>query len=253
MKKKFMISAILIFIFLASLSFVIIKITTIKSNAPVSINRDIKDELLDKDSVDQGMLEEEGQDNFTHQPLTGEVISRIKGVSWKEEAPVGLSDLSYVQVLHWGFDHREHTGELIVHKRVAEEIIQIFKELYEARFPIEKIKLIDEYGADDGLSMEDNNTSAFCFREIEGKKGILSKHSYGIAIDINPVQNPHIKGQKISPTAGEEYRDRENIRKGMIVKDGICYRTFKERGWTWGGEWKSLKDYQHFQKEIDLD
>lgn len=191
-------------------------------------------------------------DSFNFEPLSKEVISRIEGVSWKNEAPVKLDDLSYVKVLYWGFDDKKHTGELIVHKKVAEEITQIFKELYEAKFAIEKMRLIDEYEANDDLSMADNNTSAFCFREVTGKKGTLSKHSYGIAIDINPVQNPYVKGDRISPEAGKEYIDRKNVRKGMIVKDDICYKAFKERGWIWGGEWKTLKDYQHFQKTIDL-
>lgn len=195
---------------------------------------------------------EEAIESFTYTPLPEMVISRIDGVSWKKEAPVGLDDLSYVKVLYWGFDDEEHAGELIVHSDVAKEITEIFKELYDAKFPIEKVRLVDEYDANDDLSMDDNNTSAFCFREIAGQKGKLSKHSYGIAIDINPIQNPYVKGDKVSPIAGKEYTDRENIRKGMIIKESVCYKAFKERGWTWGGEWNTLKDYQHFQKQIDL-
>lgn len=207
------------------------------------LNKELSsDETLDKNVVD----------SFTYGPLPEVIVNKIDGVSWKKEAPVEINDLSYVKVLYWGFDEKEHTGELIVNNKLAEEITQIFKELYEAKFPIEKIRLIDEYDANDDLSMEDNNTSAFCFREVAGKKGTLSKHSYGIAIDINPIQNPYIKGEKISPAAGLEYIDRENARKGMIVKNDICYKAFKERGWTWGGEWKTIKDYQHFQKVIDL-
>lgn len=195
---------------------------------------------------------EEAVESFTYTPLPEMVIGRIDGVSWKKEAPVGLDDLSYVKVLYWGFDDEEYVGELIVHRDVAKEVTEIFKELYDAKFPIEKIRLVDEYDANDDLSMDDNNTSAFCFREIAGQKGKLSKHSYGIAIDINPIQNPYVKGDKVSPIAGKEYTDRENIRKGMITKESVCYKAFKERGWTWGGEWNTLKDYQHFQKQIDL-
>jgi hypothetical protein len=203
-------------------------------------------------SLDDKNLSRDNMVNFNFEPLSEEVINKINGVSWKQGAPVELKDLSYVKVLHWGFDGKEHIGELIVHKKVAKEVAQIFRELYEAKFPIEKIKLIDEYNANDDLSMEDNNTSAFCYREVAGKKGTLSKHSYGIAIDINPIQNPYIKGEKISPAAGKEYKNRKNVKKGMIVKGDICYKVFKERGWIWGGEWKTLKDYQHFQKQIDL-
>jgi hypothetical protein len=129
--------------------------------------------------------------------------------------------------------------------------VEIFKELFEARFPIEKIRLIDEYEANDNKSMADNNTSSFCFREIDGKPGKLSKHSYGVAIDINPVQNPYVYMDKVSPEAGREYLDRSKVTKGMIVKDDVCYKAFINRGWTWGGDWKNEKDYQHFQKSLD--
>lgn len=205
------------------------------------------EQASEKEDISENVI-----DSFTFESLPEEIVNKINGISWKQGAPVELDDLSYVKVMYWGFDEEEHIGELIVHRKVAEEITQIFKELHEAKFPIEKIRLIDEYDANDDLSMEDNNTSAFCYREVAGKKGTLSKHSYGIAIDINPVQNPYIKGEKISPLEGKEYKDRKNVKKGMIVKDDICYKAFKERGWIWGGEWKTIKDYQHFQKQIDL-
>ncbi|MBF8981934.1 M15 family metallopeptidase [Lutibacter sp. B2] len=193
------------------------------------------------------------EESFSYESLPPTIINKIKGVSWKPKAPVKLEELSYVKILYWGFDHKEHDGELIVHKKIAEEVVAIFKELYEAKFLIEKVKLIDEYGANDDLSMADNNTSAFCFREVEGSNGKLSKHSYGIAIDINTVQNPYIRGNKISPIEGKEYIDRLDVRKGMIVKEDVCYKAFKSRGWTWGGDWKTMKDYQHFQKNITLE
>lgn len=212
----------------------------------------IEKNTADEEASEEKDLSENVIDSFTSEPLSQEVINRISGISWKQGAPVGFDDLSYVKVMYWGFDEKEHIGELIVHKKVAEEITEIFKELYEAKFPIEKMRLIDEYDANDDLSMADNNTSSFCYREVAGKKGTLSKHSYGIAIDINPIQNPFVKGDRISPIEGKEFADRENVRKGMIIKDDICYKAFKERGWIWGGEWNTLKDYQHFQKQIDL-
>lgn len=188
---------------------------------------------------------------FSYNSLSEENIHKMKDVSWKPSAPVSLEELSYVKVTYWGFDNREHIGELIVHEKVAEEVVEIFEELYKEKFPIEKVKLIDEYGADDDLSMADNNTSSFCYRKVSGSEK-LSKHSYGIAIDINPLQNPYIKGNSVSPEGGKEYLDRNNLRKGMIVKNDICYRAFTSRGWIWGGDWKSVKDYQHFQKNIDV-
>jgi hypothetical protein len=188
--------------------------------------------------------------SFIVQPIDEQIEQRISGVSWRQGSPVSLDDLSYVQVAYWGFDYKEHMGELIVHKAVAQEIAEIFEELYEAKFPIEKITLIDEYGADDTRSMEDNNTSSFNFREVEGKPGKLSKHAYGLAIDINPVQNPYVYKEEISPENGKTYTERADARKGMIEKGDACYTAFTSRGWTWGGDWKYEKDYQHFQKDI---
>lgn len=190
---------------------------------------------------------------FIYSSLSEDIIEKILGVSWKENAPVKLEELSCIYVTYWGFDEIEHVGEMIVHKKIAQEVTEIFKELYEARFPIEKIMLIDEYDANDDLSMADNNSSAFCSREVTGKKGVFSQHSYGAAIDINPIQNPYIKGDIILPEEGSIYIDRSNVRKGMIIKGDVCYNAFKSRGWIWGGEWSSLKDYQHFQKKIDFD
>ncbi|WP_129598357.1 M15 family metallopeptidase [Anaerophilus nitritogenes] len=189
---------------------------------------------------------------FTYEPLPDFIKQKIQGISWKENPFVSLDDLAYVKICYVGFDDQDHQGELIVHKKVAKEVVEIFEELYKAKFPIEKIKLIDKYGASDELSMQDNNTSAFCFREVTGSSKNLSKHSYGIAIDINPIQNPYIKGKKISPLQGKQYINRLNMQKGMIFKNDVCYNAFKSRGWTWGGDWKSLKDYQHFEKNISL-
>ncbi len=208
------------------------------------------DTKIDTNIVIDKTKENDFEEIFTIQEMDKVIQKRINGISWKKGAPVGLNDLRYVNVTYWGFDNKPHLGELIVNSKVASEVIDIFKELYEVKFPIEKIKLIDEYGADDNLSMEDNNSSSFCYRVVEGTKN-LSKHSYGVAIDINPVQNPYIRKEKISPPKSEEYLDRNNIRKGMIIKGDPCYNAFTKRGWIWGGEWNTVKDYQHFQKEIN--
>ncbi|WP_053956769.1 M15 family metallopeptidase [Inediibacterium massiliense] len=211
----------------------------------------IMNEYNKENSIDeQASIEDINQ--FTYEPLPEEIKQKIQGVSWKKNPYISLDDLAYARVCYVGFDNQDHQGELIVHKKVAKEVVEIFEELYKSKFPIEKIKLIDEYGASDELSMADNNTSAFCFREVTGNNKNLSKHSYGIAIDINPIQNPYIKGKKVAPLQGKQYMNRLHIQKGMIVKDDICYKAFKNRGWTWGGEWKSLKDYQHFEKNISL-
>ena len=190
--------------------------------------------------------------NFTFAPLQEEIIKKMDGVSWKVGSPVTMDHLTYVKVLHWGFDGQSHQGELVVHKDIAKEILEIFQILYKAKFPIEKMRLVDEYKGDDDASMADNNTSAFNYRDVVDSKGVLSKHSYGVAIDINPIQNPYIKGKKISPAAGKSYVNRKKVQKGMITKNDVCYKAFKDRGWTWGGEWKTMKDYQHFQKSIPI-
>lgn len=189
---------------------------------------------------------------FKYSMLSSDIVEKIVGVSWKENSPVKLEELSYINVTYWGFDGNEYVGEMIVHNKLAKEIMEIFEELYDEKFPIEKIKLIDEYSANDELSMEDNNTSAFCSREVTGKEGVFSNHSYGIAIDINPIQNPYVRGDIVLPEEGDSFLDRNNIRKGMIIKGDVCYNAFKSRGWTWGGEWNSLKDYQHFEKEVEI-
>lgn len=171
--------------------------------------------------------------------------------SWKENNPVPLEDLRYVTVSHWGFDGEVHQGELVVHKQVAFEVVAIFEALFKEQFPIEKMVLIDAYQADDDASMADNNSSAFCSRPITGRTDLFSNHSYGIAIDINPKINPYVKGSLVLPASGKEFADRSHSVSGMIVEGEACYRIFKEKGWVWGGDWASLKDYQHFEKELE--
>lgn len=181
-------------------------------------------------------------------PLPSEIVKRIVGKSWKPDCPVPLEDLAYVQVTHWNFNHETVNGELLYHKNLALEIVEIFKDLFEADFPIEKMVLIDNYDANDDLSMEDNNSSAFCFRAMTGKLSVYSMHSYGGTIDLNPKQNPYVKGNIILPKGSEVFCDRTLNTPGLIKEDDCCYQAFIKRGYTWGGHWSSLKDYQHFEK-----
>ena len=162
---------------------------------------------------------------------------------------IDIKDLAYLQITYWGFDEKSHIGEMIVNKKVAEEVLDIFKEIYENKYPIEKIRLIDEYGANDEESMQDNNTSAFCYRVVKNSKK-LSNHSLGIAIDINPLYNPYIDGKRIEPANAVIYKDRNINVKGIIKKGDTLYNAFIKRGWQWGGNWKTKKDYQHFEREI---
>lgn len=184
----------------------------------------------------------------TVMPLPADVRMRMTGVSWRSGCPVGLDALSYLELPHWGFDGAIHRGELVVATTVATGVLGVFRALYDARFPIEKIRLVDEYGADDDLSMADNNTSAFNCRRTTGGTS-WSQHSYGTAIDINPVQNPYISsGGTVLPPAAEAYVDRSDVRRGMIVDPGPVVAAFDALGWGWGGRWTSLKDYQHFSE-----
>ena len=187
-------------------------------------------------------------ETFSQQALSPKIIQKIENNSWKVPSPIKLKDLAYLKITYFDFDGKSHTGEMIVHQKVAKEVLEIFQELYRAKFPIEKMKLIDDYGADDNLSMAANNSSALCVRPLTGEKHGFSRHSYGLAIDINPLQNPYVKGKTVSPAAGKDYLDRTKPRRGMIVKGDVCYNAFISRGWQWGGDWKSLKDYQHFEK-----
>jgi len=180
-------------------------------------------------------------------PPPDSIVKRIKGKSWSEKCPLSLHDLAYIQITHWNFNDKILIGELIYHKDLAFELIEIFQELFEAKFPIKKMVLIDDYDANDVLSMEDNNSSAFCFRVKTGKAD-YSKHSYGGAIDINPLVNPYIRGNTILPKAAERYVDRNQNKPGLIKEDDVCYQAFIKRGYFWGGHWTSLKDYQHFEK-----
>ena len=145
-----------------------------------------------------------------------------------------------------------HKGELVCNKAIAQDLVDIFRKLYEARYPIEKIRLIDEYGADDELSMRDNNSSSFCYRTVSGTKK-LSKHAMGMAIDINTRYNPYVRKGKdgrqlISPDNGRAYADRRKSYPYKIVKGDLLYRLFIQHGFRWDGNWKTMKDYQHFEK-----
>lgn len=160
---------------------------------------------------------------------------------------ISYDELRYLTVLHHGYDGFVHVGELIVNACVADEVLQIFKELYLMGYPIEKMRVMSCYGGSDELSMEDNNSSAFNFRYMTDG-GKLSYHAYGLAIDLNPKVNPYVKEQSVLPVNGKEYINRDQCVLGMIKKDDAVYQLFKRYGWTWGGDWTSLKDYQHFEK-----
>jgi hypothetical protein len=157
--------------------------------------------------------------------------------------------LREVSVDYIGFDGKTHQGALVVHEDLAEEVIAIFKELLQLRYPIEKIRTVNNYpGADDELSMEDNNTSAFNCRDIPDT-GHWSRHAFGRAIDLNPLLNPEIdRSGAIQPKTAAPYVDRNRTDSGILHAGDAAVRVFTDRGWSWGGYWRSPVDYQHFER-----
>ena len=193
------------------------------------------------------------KDGFYYEELSKDIINKITGCSFPKEfdskyTNINYDDLRYVKVKHYDFNNNIIDGELIVNYKVANEILEIFYELYKKKYPIEKITLVEEYNCIDELSMEDNNTSSFNYRLVENSN-VLSWHAFGLAIDINPLYNPYIYGNIIYPYNAELYIDRTLDIMGLISHDDLAYKLFTKYGWSWGGDFKYTKDYQHFYKE----
>jgi hypothetical protein len=169
----------------------------------------------------------------------------MTGSSWRKGCPVGFDELRLVRITYWGFDNEPHRGRLVIHRRWADEIVEVFRSIYDSDFPIRRVRLVDNYGADDLESMKHDNTSAFNCRYVAGTT-TWSMHAFGKAVDINPVENPYVDGSHVSPPNGEPYADRSDVRPGMVYERDIVWRAFHSIGWEWGGTWRSAQDYQHF-------
>lgn len=169
------------------------------------------------------------------------------GASWKPDLGCAAPEqLRAVNVSHWGYDGQVHLGRLVVAATHAERMVAAFRDIYAARFPIERMVPIDAYGGDDQASMRANNTSGFNCRTVAGSTK-LSQHAFGLAIDVNPLVNPYVKGGGIvDPPEGAPYADRTRNDVGMIHSDDAAVRAFAAQGWRWGGYWSQGKDYQHF-------
>lgn len=193
-------------------------------------------------------------DGFYQETLSATLIERITGSSYHENDDISLDQLRFLRVLYYDFNNDIKDGELICNEQIANDLLEIFSTLYDNAYQIDKMQLIDVYGADDDLSCADDNTACFNYRVVAGST-TLSKHALGMAIDINPFYNPYVTypdgKERISPAGSEVYADRSNDNPHMIRKGDLCYQLFIDHGFTWGGEWKSLKDYQHFQKVIN--
>lgn len=189
---------------------------------------------------------------FVQSAIPDSVFQRMQGRSFPKGCTVKRSDLRYVRVLYYGFDGKTHHGELVCNRLIADDVVAVFRELYRQRYPIERMQLIDDYGADDERSMRANNTSCFCYRAVKGSRK-LSAHARGMAIDINPLYNPCVRRHRdgtvtVQPSTGKKYSNRKNDFPHKITREDEAYRLFTQKGFQWGGAWRSVKDYQHFEK-----
>ena len=189
---------------------------------------------------------------FTAQNIPDSIWTRMQGRSYPQKCGIARSELRYLELSHYDFDGEEHIGQMVCNRQIADDLLYIFRKLYEAEYPIARMRLIDDYDASDQRSMADNNTSCFCYRRIAGSE-TLSKHSRGMAVDVNPLYNPclYVRSGRVLPPEGKPYAHNRSKRKditGMIDASDLCYRLFISRGFRWGGSWRSLKDYQHFEK-----
>ena len=202
--------------------------------------------------VPDEVLEREGVDSFfVCMEIPDTIFTFMQGRSYKDDCTVPRSDLRYLLILHRNLEGQAIVGEMVVNKEIAADVLEIFKQLFMESYPIEKVRLIDYYDADDERSMADNNTSCFNWREKTSSANI-SKHALGMAVDINPLYNPYYRfpnvNETIQPASGNPYMDRMWEFPYKIEEDDACYRIFTEHGFKWGGNWNSLRDYQHFEK-----
>ena len=189
---------------------------------------------------------------FSVQPIPDSVFQRMQGRSWPEGCTVRRADLRYLRLSHVDADKKEYVGEMVCNKAIANDLLEIFRELYRQKYPIQHIRLIDDYEADDERAMRDNNTSSFCYRKISGSTK-LSKHAMGMAVDINTLYNPYVRTGKdgrriVEPATAVKFVDRRKSFPYKIVKGDLLYRLFLQHGFKWGGSWRTVKDWQHFEK-----
>jgi hypothetical protein len=187
-----------------------------------------------------------------HPPFT-HLVSRVTAAqlphSWRAGCPVAPAQLRRVRMTYWGFDGRAHRGALVVNVSVVGDVIRVFRRLYVARFPIRRLRPIDAYGGVDERSLAADNTAGFNCRYVIGPgPKRWSSHAFGLAIDVDPVENPYVEGGRVHPRAGRAYLNRKRVRPGMAVPGGVLVRAFASVGWQWGGRWTTAPDYQHFSQ-----
>jgi hypothetical protein len=165
--------------------------------------------------------------------------------SYRPGCPVGPAQLRRLDVSYWDFAGRRRIGSIVVRSTAARDVLSVFRKLYAARFPMRRLRPVEAYKGSDDASMAADNTSGFNCRFVSGTSR-WSQHAFGLAIDVNPVENPYVHGGRVEPPAGRRYVDRSRRRPGMVVSGDVVVRAFAAIGWSWGGRWTSSKDYQHF-------
>jgi hypothetical protein len=189
------------------------------------------------------------EESFYYTEITDEIKDRIVGKSYPSDvknAKIGFEELNYLHILYYDFENEVQEGEIICNKAIRDDLLEVFQELYEAKYQLCSVRLVDDFDANDEMSMEANNTSCFNYREIRDT-GVLSRHGLGLAIDINPLNNPCVIGDSYEPLTAGEFVDRSKDFDHKIDEDDLAYKLLTEHGFFWGGSWKSVKDYQHFE------
>lgn len=191
-------------------------------------------------------------EGFSVSEIPDSVFVRMQGKTFPEGCRMQRSDLRYLRLMHYDGTGRVCQGEMVCNKSIAQDVVEIFEELFRQHYPIERIRLMDDYDAVDEQAMRDNNSSCFCYRTVTGTQ-VLSKHAQGLAVDLNTLYNPYVKRQKdgtlhIEPATGRPYIDRKRSLPYKIDEQDLAYKLFRQHGFQWGGHWKSVKDYQHFEK-----
>ena len=203
-------------------------------------------ELIDRRLVTVDVLQAPQSESFTStiEPVPEEVLNRS---TWVEGCPVQPEELRYLTLSFWGFDGRVHAGEMIAHESVADDLVTVFSAIFDARFPIEEMRVVSLAELDAEPTGDGNNTTAFVCRPVVGGTS-FSQHAFGLAVDINPFHNPYIRNDLLLPELAGTYLERDQLRDGMVSAEGPVVTAFTEIGWGWGGAWNSLKDYQHFSQ-----
>lgn len=185
---------------------------------------------------------------FVSEPIPFEIQERMKDVSLPQDARIDISDLRYLTLPYYDFEGQVQQGEMVCNVKIAKDLIAVFRELFEKQYQFCSIRLIDDFGGSDEASMLANNTSCFNYRTKSGSSA-LSSHALGLAVDVNPMQNPFVKRGKVYPETATDFVNRNLDFAHKIDTQDACYKSFKAHGFRWGGLWRSAKDYQHFEKK----